>query len=133
MISDRAALLHAIAENPADDTPRLAYADWLDEHASELPPDEHADKRAEFIRCQVAAERLPEDDQRHTAATGSAAALLTVYRDSWFPTQPKPARRRRRGEPDEVLPFAAVEWPLERGFVTRVVVRSPSEGWIDYA
>lgn len=32
---ERAALLRAICEHPAEDTPRLVYADWLDEHAEE--------------------------------------------------------------------------------------------------
>jgi uncharacterized protein (TIGR02996 family) len=43
-VTEQAALLAAVAANPDDDTVRLAYADWLDEH------DEH--DRAEFIRVQ---------------------------------------------------------------------------------
>lgn len=43
-MTERDALLRAIAANPADDLPRLVYADWLDEH------DEP--ERAEFIRVQ---------------------------------------------------------------------------------
>lgn len=39
-----AAFLQAIRDNPADDTPRLVYADWLDEHGEA--------ERAEFIRVQ---------------------------------------------------------------------------------
>jgi uncharacterized protein (TIGR02996 family) len=31
-VNDEEAMLAAIRENPADDTVRLAYADWLDEH-----------------------------------------------------------------------------------------------------
>lgn len=43
---DRLALLRAIAETPDDDTPRLVYADWLDEHGAT-----DADRaRAEFLR-----------------------------------------------------------------------------------
>ena len=34
---DEDALLAAIHTAPEDDTPRLAYADWLDEHAGEVP------------------------------------------------------------------------------------------------
>lgn len=38
-MSDRDALLAAIAASPADDTPRLVFADWLDEHdATEQSP-----------------------------------------------------------------------------------------------
>lgn len=32
-MTDRAALLAAVCDRPDDDTPRLAYADWLDDHA----------------------------------------------------------------------------------------------------
>lgn len=43
----RAAFIQAICENPKDDTPRLMYADWLDEHGES--------ERAEFIRvgCEL--------------------------------------------------------------------------------
>jgi uncharacterized protein (TIGR02996 family) len=41
--------LRAICDNPADDTVRLAFADWLDENGDP--------RRAEFIRCQVEAAR----------------------------------------------------------------------------
>jgi uncharacterized protein (TIGR02996 family) len=44
--------LRAICENPADDAPRLVYADWLDEHGQ---PD-----RAEFIRLQIRLARDPD-------------------------------------------------------------------------
>ncbi|HEY1186518.1 MAG TPA: TIGR02996 domain-containing protein [Gemmata sp.] len=44
-MSDEDALLAAISAHPDEDTPRLAYADWLDEHGD---PD-----RAEFIRLQI--------------------------------------------------------------------------------
>lgn len=44
-MSDEAAFLQAICANPEDDTARLVFADWLDEHGN-------AD-RAEFIRVQI--------------------------------------------------------------------------------
>ena len=44
-MSDEAALLTAIAAHPDEDTPRLMYADWLDEHGQTI--------RAEFIRVQI--------------------------------------------------------------------------------
>jgi uncharacterized protein (TIGR02996 family) len=43
--SDGDALFRAICEQPWEDTPRLMYADWLDENGDPL--------RAEFIRVQV--------------------------------------------------------------------------------
>jgi uncharacterized protein (TIGR02996 family) len=55
MFSDADAFLDAIWANPDDDTPRLVYADWLEEHGQ-------ADY-AQFIRlsCQLAKEVLPPD------------------------------------------------------------------------
>ncbi len=44
IMSDEAALLAAIVANAEDDTPRLVYADWLDEHEAPI--------QAEFIRTQ---------------------------------------------------------------------------------
>jgi len=41
---DQRALWRAIRANPDDDTPRLVYADWLDEH--------NEPARAEFVRVQ---------------------------------------------------------------------------------
>src|SRR5579872_702669 len=45
-------LLRAILENPADDSARLVYADWLDEHGQS--------ERAEFIRVQIELQTTPE-------------------------------------------------------------------------
>src|SRR5439155_22125314 len=53
MTSDRDALLAAIRAAHEDDTPRLAFADWLDEN------DDPA--RAEFVRAQVEFARLMAD------------------------------------------------------------------------
>jgi uncharacterized protein (TIGR02996 family) len=50
-MSDPDALLSAITANPDEDTPRLVYADWLDEHGEA--------ERAEFIRVQCKLEHLP--------------------------------------------------------------------------
>jgi uncharacterized protein (TIGR02996 family) len=47
-MNDRLALMAAIVANPAEDTPRLALADWLQEHG-----DEHDRARAEHIRLQI--------------------------------------------------------------------------------
>jgi uncharacterized protein (TIGR02996 family) len=51
-VSDEKALLAAIWEHPHEDTPRLVYADWLQEH--DQP------ERAEFIRIQCELARLGE-------------------------------------------------------------------------
>lgn len=80
-MSDRAAFLRAIAADPADDTARLAFADWLDENGE---PD-----RAEFIRVQI---RLGDTDRRKSwKELGDLADwvrreedLLKTHRDAWL-------------------------------------------------
>ena len=58
-MTDEAALLKAIVANPDEDTPRLVYADWLDENAPDATPSPAAgpSARAEFVRvqCRLAA------------------------------------------------------------------------------
>lgn len=49
-MTERAALLAAIRAHPDEDTPRLVYADWLDEHGE--------GERAELIRVQCELARL---------------------------------------------------------------------------
>jgi uncharacterized protein (TIGR02996 family) len=62
-MSDRDALLAAIVAHPDDDTPRLVYADWLDEHAPDRTPSPAAgpSARAEYIRVQCRLARRPFD------------------------------------------------------------------------
>lgn len=50
-MSDHDALLAAICAEPDEDTPRLAYADWLEEH--DQP------ERAAFVRAQIDLARTP--------------------------------------------------------------------------
>lgn len=58
-MSDRQALLAAICANPDDDTPRLVFADWLDEHGE--------GKRAAFIRAGIEAYRQSTSDNAASA------------------------------------------------------------------
>src|SRR5687768_12418256 len=53
-MSDEKALLAAIWDHPHEDTPRLVYADWLQEHGHP--------ERAEFVRVQCERARLDEWD-----------------------------------------------------------------------
>ncbi len=57
-MTDRDPFLAAVLENPADDSPRLAYADWLDEHDGCY--------RAEFIRVQCELALTKPDDGNET-------------------------------------------------------------------
>jgi uncharacterized protein (TIGR02996 family) len=54
MSADREGLLQAILDNPDDDTPRLVYADWLEDNGDA--------EQARFIRTQIELARLPEYD-----------------------------------------------------------------------
>jgi uncharacterized protein (TIGR02996 family) len=56
-VSDESALLAAIRANPDEDTPRLVYADWLDEQGGASNA-----VRAEHIRLQIERAHIDEDD-----------------------------------------------------------------------
>ncbi|MBN9522967.1 TIGR02996 domain-containing protein [bacterium] len=57
-MSTEAAILRAIFDRRGDDTPRLAYADFLDDHADRYPLPAEARQRATLIRLQCEADRL---------------------------------------------------------------------------
>ena len=70
------AFLEAILADPDDDSPRLIYADWLDERGD-------AD-RAEFIRVQCALHRAPADDPRRPAWHDRQRRLLAEHQAEWL-------------------------------------------------
>src|SRR4051794_586533 len=76
---EQSALWAAIRANPDDDTPRLVYADWLQEHGDE--------DRAELIRVQCELARLPGDRRvgrkRRPVLVAREAELLAAYRSVW--------------------------------------------------
>jgi uncharacterized protein (TIGR02996 family) len=92
-MTDEDALLAAIVAHPDDDTPRLVYADWLDEHGQ---PD-----RAEFIRLQCELAQVSEADQSQKSLQ-RAAWLLWRHTKEWLP------------QPSESLPGA--RYRFRRGF-----------------
>jgi len=69
------AFLQDTLEHPDDDTPRLIYADWLDEHGD---PD-----RAEFIRLQIGAVKLPSGSRRRVARHERQRQLLHKHEQRW--------------------------------------------------
>ena len=95
-MSTREGLLTAITTNPGDDTPRLVYADYLDESGD---PDDAA--RAKLIRTQIEASRLPSGDKSRAELEQLAEELWERYQTTWF-VGVEPSR----------LPFP------ERGFIT---------------
>jgi uncharacterized protein (TIGR02996 family) len=89
------AFLEDIVEHPADDAPRLVYADWLDDHGRP--------ERAEFIRLQCRRARLPADHPEQEQLAAREADLMTRYETSW-----------RAGLPE----LEGVTWEdFSRGFV----------------
>jgi uncharacterized protein (TIGR02996 family) len=76
MTSDGEALFRAVCENPVDDTPRLVYADWLEENGR--------GERAEFIRLQCEAWNLCPAYPTIREARARAAELLRAHGDRWY-------------------------------------------------
>ncbi len=76
MTGDERALLAAVVADPADDTVRLAYADCIEERGDAA--------RAEFIRAQVAAERLHPDSNARAALEERAGALFAEHWVDWW-------------------------------------------------
>ncbi len=83
MTSDGDALFRAVCETPADDTPRLVYADWLEEHFKLA--------RAELIRLQCEAWSLCPDYPTPTARRERASVLLQTHGDRWYAELPQPS------------------------------------------
>jgi uncharacterized protein (TIGR02996 family) len=92
-MSDEQALLAAIWEHPHEDTPRLVYADWLQEHGQP--------ERAEFIRVQCELARLEEDALQRAHLEQRETALWKKRAKTWKAGLPKflQAAPFRRGFP----------------------------------
>ncbi|MBN9122735.1 MAG: ribosomal protein L7/L12 [Planctomycetes bacterium] len=73
-MSEEAAFLAALRANPADDTTRLVYADWLDEHGEAA--------KAEYLRL-VAAVAHAGGDLTDRPEGGALAALAPALTDDW--------------------------------------------------
>src|SRR5262245_26840333 len=105
------AFLEAIREAPEDDTHRLVYADWLDDHGNEA--------RAKFIRLQCQLAALPSKDARRHDLAKRERELLAAHRNAWLGPLAKelPFDRCtfRRGFPEEVSlrPRSAVQFAEE--------------------
>jgi uncharacterized protein (TIGR02996 family) len=69
------AFLHAVCERPDDDTPRLVYADWLDDHGRP--------ERAEFIRVECELEHAEEHGPRWRELTARQLALIRAHKKEW--------------------------------------------------
>src|SRR5262245_8205768 len=122
-VTDGEALIRSILAAPADDAPRLVYADWLEEQGR--PED------AEFVRVQVELARLGFDGAFHTDEQGQlrqvpaeVERLMQRQMELWADGH---------GRPD--LPAQMADWPIypantagtrvrvRRGFVERLSCR----------
>jgi uncharacterized protein (TIGR02996 family) len=97
-MSTEAALLRAIRDCPDDDTPRLVYADLVEEDGDAA--------RGEFIRVQVALARTPETDPARNALEDREHELLAENQARWLGVPP---------DTDGLL-----YWRFARGFVEEV-------------
>jgi uncharacterized protein (TIGR02996 family) len=101
--------LQAIREHPDDDTPRLVYADRLEEQGDAA--------RAEFIRTQVALAGLAADDARRPVLAAREQALLVEHRDDWL----EPLRDLAAPLRDPAVGKARMNaWEFRRGFLESI-------------
>jgi uncharacterized protein (TIGR02996 family) len=94
------AFLHDILDHPDDDSPRLIYADWLEEHGRPA--------RADFIRVQCELARLPKDDPRRPELEARERALLKWHEWAWA------------GSLLRLLSGTVSGWTFHRGFIEGV-------------
>ncbi|MBX9580984.1 MAG: TIGR02996 domain-containing protein [Gemmataceae bacterium] len=73
--ADQRALLAAVVATPDDDTPRLVYADWLDDHGDPV--------QAGYIRESVRLARLPANDPGRPGLEKRLTAVLEDNADEW--------------------------------------------------
>ena len=110
---ERHALWTAIRAHPDDDTPRLVYADWLQERGEE--------ERAEFIRVQIELERLKADPRKgrkqRAPLEAREKALLDAYREEWLAPFVKVVTRVKRRESRELIRNWVGQMPFSRGFL----------------
>jgi uncharacterized protein (TIGR02996 family) len=108
--------LDHIVANIDEDTPRLAYADWLEENGQ--------DERAEFVRVQVERARLPAWDAAQVRLRLREAELLKEHGESWLAEMPAVEGARwegfRRGIVAEVS-FSSFEAMRKNAHACRAV------------
>lgn len=84
------ALMRGILAEPEDDAPRLVFADWLEENGQQ--------PRAQHIRQQCRAARLPEGDPGRAALCAEADALEAKHLGEWLgPLSPENCRNPNKG------------------------------------
>lgn len=126
MTTEEQGFLAAIRANPADDTARLVYADWLQENGQEA--------RAEFIRVQVELAKIDPrasllDHVKFDALTRRERNLWNAENNvrTWWPVGNPPLSVRINSSPANE--FEADRFALiRRGFIESV--RCPAADWL---
>jgi len=96
-VNPKKPFLDMIRESPHDDTPRLVFADFLEENNDA--------ERAEFIRVQCELARPKVKRSRRQALKLREAELLNAHRLDWLKPLPDWARRKAK---------------FERGFINEI-------------
>jgi uncharacterized protein (TIGR02996 family) len=120
MQTEAEAFLQRIRAYPDDDTPRLIYADWLEEQQDRMPG---ATARARFIRVQIALARLEADE------------VADPFRPNPGRAERENTRLRLQAESQALLDAHGEEWVapfrpfasgpvFRRGFVEQVNIRA---------
>ncbi|AWM38470.1 hypothetical protein GobsT_33790 [Gemmata obscuriglobus] len=103
-MNDHDALLRAIGEQPEEDTPRLMYADWLEE--------QDQPERADFVRNQVALNRPGLSGEERTPLVRKNR----FYLDNWVPSWKA-----------ELPRIPGIEWgDFRRGLIEEVLADGPA-------
>jgi uncharacterized protein (TIGR02996 family) len=124
-MTDREALYRAILENPAEDTPRLAYADKLEEDGEA--------KYAEFIRLQIELKgkegmRLPKEMAAiRTQQRNQVASLFRELRPSWNIPKGILLGLKRNSQVNN----PSVQATISRGFIDKIYVNGEMRDYED--
>jgi uncharacterized protein (TIGR02996 family) len=103
-VNDEGAFLAAIIAQPDDDSVRLVFADWLEEHGD---PD-----RAAFIRLQIRQAQVPEGGPEYRDLSNRAEVLHKRHRETWLVDLP------------QVIARHAPLFYFKRGFLTELSTRT---------
>ena len=115
-MTDDRALLGAVLEAPADEAPRLVYADWLEERG---------DPRGAFLRAEAAASRLPRDGPAFAAAERALRAQAAGLDAVWVARVSRPPvgaccdRVRLTGGGPPCRPPTSTRWRAGSGWSCR--------------
>jgi uncharacterized protein (TIGR02996 family) len=124
---DSVGLLKAIIDDPQDDLPRLAFADWCEENGD--------DTRAEFIRVQVELAAMPECRHEPPKGAGGQMGWMCSRCDQreflqYRAGDLKNATRSTPWSHLDIVPGYSAGWFWRRGFLAEI--RCPLVAWLQH-